>query len=251
MAVCVLATQEGFVIRNIRISARFAVCIAVTFVLALQICPAAWSQDPPPSQTPPPQTTPPQQTTAPPSLGDVARKYREEKAAQDKNQATPKNTFTNDGFMSGKGGELLGAGVPSIAGNQGAGSAFADAMAKMDDAIQKLDQLGSLDHAALFNMATQGISADFPGRKAWEDRLVAARQGYVVHGKELIQSTKALMLDAKTLHDAQPNLPEDDPRVKSFTARLQAKMNEAQKMTADFKAVVDEGRDRAVQAVGH
>ena len=78
-----------------------------------------------------------------------------------------------------------------------------------------------------------------------------ARQGYVVHGKELIQSTKALMLDAKTLHDAQPNLPEDDPRVKSFTARLQAKMNEAQKMTADFKAVVDEGRDRAVQAVGH
>ena len=224
---------------------RFLIGISVVLTVPLQICPVVRSQDPPPQQTNPPQTTPP------PSLGDVARKNREEKAAKDRIQATPKNTFTNDGFASGKGGALLGPGVTNSGGSSGAGSEFSAALAKMDEATQKLDALEALDHATLFKNATQGITADFPGRKDWEDRLLAARQNYVSRGKELIQSTKAVMMQAKALHDAQPNLPEDDQRVKSFMATLQTKMAEAQKLAAEFKAIVDEGQQRAAQAAVH
>jgi len=230
------------VIRHHIFGGRFAVSIVAVLVIGLQICPAARSQDPPPAQTPPPQQTAPQ------SLGDAARKYREEKAAQDK--ATPKNTFTNDGLVSGKSGSLLGSGVPDVAGSRSTGSAFTDAMAKMDDAIAKLDLLGSLDHANLFSAATGGISVDFPGRKAWEDRMLAARQNYVVHGKELIQSTKSLLLEVKALHDAQPNLPPSDSRVQAFLIKLKANMTQADRMEGDFQAVVEDGHARATQAGG-
>jgi len=233
------------VIRRHFTGVRFVIGVALVLAIALQICPVVRSQDPPPQQTNPPQTTPP------PSLGDVARKYREEKAAKDKNQATPKNTFTSEGTASGKGGTLLSPGLTSAAGSGGTGSEFSDALTKMDDATEKLDALAALDHATLFSNATQGITVDFPGRKEWEDRLLAARQVYVTQGKELIQSVKTVMMQAKTLHDAQPNLPEDDPRVKSFLATLQSKMSDAQKLAADFKAIVDEGHERAARAVAH
>jgi hypothetical protein len=236
--VYVSAIWEGIVIRRHFTGARFAISVAVVLAVALQICPVARSQDPPPSQAPPP------------SLGDVARKNREEKAAKEKNQATPKHTFTNDGLMSGKSGALLGPGVASAAASGGTGSEFSDAFVKMDDATEKLDALGVLDRTTLINNATQGITADFPGRKAWEDRLMVSRDNYVAQGKELIRSTKALMMSAKTLHDEQPNLSQDDPRVKSFLATLQTKMSEAQKLAADFKAIVMEGYDHAAQAAG-
>jgi hypothetical protein len=221
---------------------RFVVGLAAMLMIGLQVCPVARSQDPPPAQNPPTQ-----QATPPPSLGDVARKNREEKAAQGK--ATPKNTFTNDGLVSGKGG-LLGAGAPDVVASGGTGSAFNDAIAKMDEAMQRLDLLGSLDRATLLNISTGGNSADFPGRKAWEDRMLAARQNYVVHGKELIQGSKTLMLQAKALHDAQPNLPANDPRVQAFEAKLRTNMEAADKLESDFKAVAMEGHDRAAQA-GH
>ncbi len=64
--------------------------------------------------------------------------------------------------------------------------------------LQKLDLLGSVDHATLFNTATQGITVDFPGRKAWEDRMIAARQYYVMHGRELVQGAKALLVQAES-----------------------------------------------------
>jgi hypothetical protein len=226
------------VIRRHLIAFRFSIGIAAALLAALQICPVARSQDPPPTQTAPP-----------PSLGDLARKYREEKAAQDK--ATSKNTFTNDGVVSGKSGSLLGPGVSDVTAPHSTGNAFADAMARMDDALQKLDLLGTLDHANLFNMALQGNSVDFPGRKAWEDKLVAARQNYVVHGKELIKNTQALMLDAKNLHDTQPNLPQTDPRVQSFVNKLKANMSAADNLEHDFQSIVEEGHARAMQASGH
>jgi hypothetical protein len=238
VADCAPFAQEGIVIRRHFIQARFAVGIAAVLLGSLQICPVARSQDPPPTQTAPP-----------PSLGDLARKYREEKAAQDK--ATPKNTFTNEGLVSGKSGSLLGPGISDVTAPRSTGDAFADAMARMDDAAKKLDLLGTLDHANLFNLALQGISVDFPGRKIWEDKLVAARQNYVVHGKELIRNTQSLMLDAKSLHDAQPNLPQTDPRVQSFVNKLKANMSAADKLEADFQAVVEEGHARAMQASGH
>ena len=233
-------SQEGIVTRRNFIGFRFSIGIAAALLVALQICPVARSQDPPPAQTAPP-----------PSLGDLARKYREEKAAQDKNQATTKNTFTNDGIASGKSGSLLGSGVSDVTTNHSTGNAFADAMARMDDAAQKLDQLGTLDHANLFSLALQGVSVDFPGRKAWEDRLVAARQNYVVHGKELIRNTQSLLLEVKNLHDAQPNLPTTDPRVQSFVNKLKANMSAAENLEHDFQSVVEDGHARAMQASGH
>jgi hypothetical protein len=226
----------GIVTRHYRSEMRFFIGIAAMLMMGLQICPVARSPDPPPAQQ-----------TAPPSLGDVARKNREDKAAQNKTQATSKNTFTNDGLVSGKGG-LLGASAPDVVASGGSGSAFNDAIAKLDEAMQRLDLLGSLDHANLFSIATGGASVDFPGRKGWEDRMLAARQNYVVHGKELIQGSKTLMLQAKALHDAQPNLPANDPRVQSFEAKLRANMEAADKLEAEFKAVAMEGHDRAAGA---
>ena len=246
---CVCALRmEGIVIRRHlstpRTGLRFAVSIAALLVIGLPICPAARSQE---------QTPPPTQTTPPPSLGDVARKYREEKAAQDKNQATSKNTFTNDGLVSGKSGSLLGSDVTDAAGNRGANSAsvFANAIAKMDEGIRNLDALGAIDHDTLFKTATQGIVVDFPGRKAWESQMIAARQNYVVHGRELLVSTKALFMDAKALHDSQGDMSPNDPRVKSFIANVQMKMKEAGRMESDFKAVVEEGHERAMKAAGY
>lgn len=233
-------------IRRHFIGVRFAIGIAAVLLIALEICPVVRSQDPPLTQT-----TTQSQTAPPPSLGDLARKYREEKAAQDKNQATPKNTFTNDGLVSGKSGSLLGSGVPDVTATHSTGNAFADAMARMDDAAQKLELLGTLDHANLFNLALQGITVDFPGRKAWEDRLVVARQNYVVRGKELIRNTQALMIDAKSLHDAQPNLQPTDPRVQSFVNKLKANMSAADNLEHDFQSVVEDGHARALQASGH
>jgi hypothetical protein len=243
---CAPFAQEGIVIRRHFIGVRFSLGIAAALLVAAQICPVARSQDPPPTQA-----TTQSQTAPPPSLGDLARKYREEKATQDKNQATPKNTFTNDGLVSGKSGSLLGSGVSDVTTTHSTGNAFADAMARMDDAAKKLDLLGTLDHANLFNLALQGISVDFPGRKIWEEQLVVARQNYVVHGKELIRNTQALMQDAKNLHDAQPNLPPSDPRVQSFVTKLKANMSAADKLEGDFQAVVEEGHTRAMQASGH
>jgi len=236
------AALEGIVIHRHLTGVRFAIGVAVVLAIALQICPVVRSQDPPPQQTAPP-----------PSLGDIARKNREDKAAKDKSQATAAKTFTNDDVMSGKSGGLLGASVPSMTGNHGAqsGSAFEKAIANMDEAIHKLDELGAMDHDALFKTATQGIVVDFPGRKEWETRMIAARQNYVVHGRELLQSTKALFVDAKALHDAEPNISESDPRVKSFVAKVQTKMKDADRMEGDFRAVAEEGRERAAKAAGY
>jgi hypothetical protein len=108
-----------------------------------------------------------------------------------------------------------------------------------------------MDHDTLFKTATQGIIVDFPGRKAWENQMIAARQNYVVHGRELLQSAKQLVLDAKALHDAQGDLPPSDPRVKSFVSAMQMKMKQAEQMEADFKAVVEDGHDRAMKAAGY
>jgi hypothetical protein len=248
VAHCAPFDQEGIVFRRHLIGFRFSIGIAAALLAALQISPVARSQDPPPTQT-----TTQSQTAPPPSLGDLAKKYREEKAAQDKNQATPKNTFTNEGLVSGKSGSLLGSDVANVAANRGSepATAFTKALANIDDAIQKLDALGAMDHDTLFKTATQGIIVDFPGRKDWENQMIVARQNYVVHGRELLQSTKALFMDAKALHDAQPNLPATDPRVTSFTTKIQAKMADAQRMEAEFKMVVDEGHDRALKAAGY
>ena len=211
---------------GMRLGAGFA-------AMLMMVCPMARSQDPPPAQQ-----------VAPPSLGDVARKYREEKAAQDK--ATPKNTFTSEGIVSGKGG-LLSAGAPDVAASGGSGSVFNDAIAKMDAATQKLDLLGSLDRANLMTIATDGVTADFPGRKAWEDRMLGARQYYVVRGKELLQSSRAVMFQMKALHDAQPNLSPSDPRVQAAVTKLRADMQAAERLESDFKAVAMEGHDLAAQ----
>ena len=240
MADCAPGNQEGIVIRRHLIAFRFSIGIAAALLCrSSNLSRGAKSRSAANANC---------SSTFSRRRG---AKYREEKAAQDKNQATTKNTFTNDGVVSGKSGSLLGSGVSDVTAPHSTGNAFADAMAKMDDALQKLDLLGTLDHANLFNMALQGNSVDFPGRKAWEDKLVAARQNYVVHGKELIKNTQALMLDAKNLHDAQPNLPQTDPRVQGFMNKLKANMSAADNLEHDFQSVVEEGHARAMQASGH
>jgi len=216
---------------------RNAIGVAATFILILQVCPVARSQEAPPP-------------TAPPSLGDVARKNREEKAAREKNNPSTKTTFTNDDLFSGKGGGLYGVGA-APSGSSAGPLGYADAMASLNFALRALDMLDGIDSATLIKNATNGNTADFPGRREWEARLVSARRYYVDHGREMMNGLKSLMLEAKTLHDTQPDLPESDPRVQALEAKLKAANIEATKVANDFRTLIQEGRDKATQASAH
>jgi hypothetical protein len=94
----------------------------------------------------------------------------------------------------------------------------------------------------------KGNDANFPGRAKWEDRLVAAKETYVVQFRELIQKAKQIVADSDSLKGTQdPN----DPRVKEMGARLQNLIRDAVQTNAALQAVVIEGRDLAAQPAAH
>jgi hypothetical protein len=86
---------------------------------------------------------------------------------------------------------------------------------------------------------------DFPGRSRWEERLVAARDTYVVQSRELIRKARQIVTAADEIKD-RPADP-SDPRVKEMGTRLQVLFRDAVKTESALQAVVVEGRDLASQ----
>jgi hypothetical protein len=224
--------------------------LLASLIIFAGLSPAAWSQDPPPQQN--------QQTQAPPSLGDVARKAREEKAAREKNGTEPKKVYSNEGViptggMNPLGTEPIGNPAQPLSGGAGRGgsgsgtspaeglASVENADAKLDNALTIINSLAGVDRATMVSTILKGNNSNFPGRKQWEDRLMAGRDYYVVHGRQLILEMKRLLAEAKQLALTEPNLNENDPRLQTLMRKVKEGYADAQKTADDFKKLVEEG----------
>src|SRR5580692_8519338 len=142
------------------------------------------------------------------SLADAARQARKDKddKAKEKSAAKPKTVYTEDTLGGGKSGSELGLGVlptlkttsdsgagpaasssaagssgnrsPSsmIPGTSGNSDPVAAAYEGIDKAEAALNRLDPMDRATLAKTALDGNDVDFPGRRAWEEKLFANKQ---------------------------------------------------------------------------
>lgn len=176
-----------------------------------------------------------------PSLGDVARQTRSQK-----HSGPPKKVITNDDLNSQIAAGLFGsADSPdaSRASMRDASSSPGAAMARAEAAVKFVE---SLDRPTLVNLVLQGDQADFPGRRAWEERLLSARDTYVFRLKELLQRGKQIVANAQELSAAHAD--PQDPRVKALTAETSEFVRECVQVDAAFQAVMLEGKSLARQA---
>jgi hypothetical protein len=191
-----------------------------------------------------------------PSLGDLARQAQKNKEKSDKPAA---KVITNDDIPSRSipSAPAAGSGPAAAAGSVSAAqpgtlnapeSDSAPSISTPAEGIEKiqstLDHLDSLDRATLATTVLEGNSANFAGRAQWEERLFAAKQSFVSQGRALLQTAKQLEASAGSMKDIQdPN----DPRVKSFAAKLEQLVQENQQNSAAFQSVVAEGKALASQ----
>jgi hypothetical protein len=183
-----------------------------------------------------------------PSLGDLARQAQKDREKEKASKPAAK-VLTNDDLPSGPGGASgglsgnLGQFVhPPADGKTAAAASPEERLAAMDAVLDKLE---SLDRTTLVRNALNGKVVDFPGRARWEERLLAAKQDYLVRGRDLVQKAREIVSSADGLKGKpDPN----DPRVKELSAQLQALIGEAVRTDSALQAVVMEGRDLAAQA---
>jgi hypothetical protein len=182
-----------------------------------------------------------------PSLGEVARQARKDKG---KNAAAPKKVITEDSLPSGK---ALG-GLNDFGGAQGSGddsSAMAKGLAGLDRAEAALNKLAPLDRATLAKAALLDNDVDFPGRRSWEDKLYAAKEQYVSHGRELFGEMRKILADVQSLKSSQAGqgkLGANDPHAQEMIRRIQELVQDAVRTDSAYQSVVMEGWDRAKQA---
>ena len=201
----------------------YTTCIAV-----LSLCPAAWAQNAP-------------------SVADAARQARKDKA-----QASSGRVFTNDDLPSGgTGGDASALGGPGAAGT-GKVVNVESAKRAIDDVEIKIARLDSMDRATLVKGALLQVKdADFPGRRAWEDKLWDAKLTYVEQGREFVTQARQLLSTAESLRnpaDGQKVKP-DDPKVQEFLGQLRQLVQNAVRADSAFQAVVIEGWDLSRKAV--
>jgi hypothetical protein len=178
-----------------------------------------------------------------PSLGDLARQAQKDKDKANKPAAkvlTNEDLPSSSGAVSAVPGSGLGQVAQVPAGSKsGAAISPAEKLAMMETFLNQVD---SLDRAALVRNVLNGKDVDFPGRAKGEERLFAAKQAYVAQARELVQKTRQIIASADSLKGTQdPN----DPRVKEMSARLQALMRDAVQTESGLQAVMMEGRDLA------
>jgi hypothetical protein len=190
------------------------------------------------------QDQPPQ-----PSLGDVARQARKDK---EKNKAQAKTVITDDTLPSSKGlGGLAASDLGSSQGSGDAGSAMARALDRVNEAEANLKKLDALDRATLAKAVLLDNDVDFPNRRNWEDRLFAAKEHYVSHGRELIGELKQMVADMRAQQASpggQGKMSPDDPRAKEMIRKVQEIVQDAVRTESAYQAVVVEGWDLAKQA---
>jgi hypothetical protein len=206
------------------------------------------------------------------SLADAARQARKAKDDKDKDKsaAKPKTVYTEDTLGSGGKSSELGLGVlPTLktTSDSGAGAAAAsgaaasgvnlspssmvpgaggssDPVAAAYDGIDKaeaaLNRLEPMDRATLAKTALEGNNVDFPGRRAWEEKLFATKQVYVSRSRQLLQQMQGLMSSAQSGASQQ-----------DLMSRAQALQQEATQTEGAFQAVITEGQNLAKQAKSH
>jgi len=178
-----------------------------------------------------------------PSLADVARQARKDK---EKNAANSKTVITDDTLPSSKG---LGGLAGDLGGSQGRvdSSAMAKALAKVEEAEAGLKQLQTLDRATLAKAVLLDNDADFPNRRAWEDKLVAAKEHYVSHEGELIAELKQIVAQVQS-RQGSGKLDPNDPSSQQMKNRLLDIVQDALRTEQEYRGVVMEGWDLAKQA---
>ena len=176
------------------------------------------------------------------SLGDVARQARKDK---EKNAAKPKTVITEENMSSSQG--LTGM-AGDLGGSQGGvdSGAMAKALAKVEEAEAGLSKLESLDRATLAKAVLLDNNADFPNRRAWEDKLYAAKEHYVSREGLLIVELKQILAQVESLK-GQGKLDSKDPRAQQMKSRLVEIVQDAVRTEQDYRAVVMEGWDLAKQ----
>lgn len=185
-----------------------------------------------------------------PSLGDLARQAQKDKEKDKANKPVAK-VITNDDMpsVSATGGAAasLGTGVaPAPQGSAGASVSPAEKLVQLQKIV---DAVELLDKPTLVRGALQDKSGvDFPGRAAWEQRLVSARDAYVVQARSVLQKARGIVASADDLKGiTDPN----DPRIKEVNARLQNLIHDAVQTDSGLQSVIMEGRDLASQAGAH
>jgi hypothetical protein len=181
-----------------------------------------------------------------PSLGDVARQVRKDK---EKNAAQPKTVITDETMPPSK--TLNGLGDLGSSQGAGDGSRIATALAGLDKAEAALNKLDPLDRATLAKAALLDNDVDFPGRRAWEDKLYLAKEQYVSHGRELFREMRQILADVQAMQagqGGQGKMSPNDPRAQQLLKRVQEIVQDAVRTESAYQSVVMEGWDRAKQA---
>ena len=178
-----------------------------------------------------------------PSLGDVARQAQKDKEKDRANKAAAK-VFTNDDMPSSDG--IAGAAFGGGPGQDGANLTPAQQLAAVEALVNKIE---SLDKTTLVrNVLKDKSGVNFPGRAAWEQRLMVAKATYVEQSRAVLQKARQIVASAEDLKDSKdPN----DPRVKEMAAKLQNLSRDAVQTNAGLQAVIIEGQDLAAQASAH
>jgi hypothetical protein len=179
-----------------------------------------------------------------PSLGDLARQARKDK---EKNATKPKTVITDDTLPSSKG--LSGLAVGDLGSSQasGGGSKMDQALSRVAEAEAGLKQLDALDRATLAKAVLLDSDVDFPNRRAWEDKLYAAKDRYVSHERELIVELKQIVAGIQS-NGTQGKLDPNSARAQQMKQRLQEIVQDAVRTEQVYRAVVMEGWDLAKQA---
>jgi len=208
------------------------------------------------------------------SLADAARQARKDKddkaKDKDKSAAKPKTVYTEDTLGGGKSGSELGLGVlPTLksSNDSGAGSTAASGAAAssgnlspssmipgaggnsepvaaaydgIDKAEAALNRLEPMDRATLAKTALEGNNVDFPGRRAWEEKLFATKQVYVSRSRQILQQMQGIMSSAQSGGSQQ-----------DLMSRAQTLQQAATQIESAFQAVITEGQNLAKQAKSH
>lgn len=189
------------------------------------------------------QSQDPVQPQPQPSLADAARQARKDK---EKNAAKPKTVITDESMPSSQGLNGL---AGDFSGSQGSvnSDAMAKALAKVAEAEAGLRKLESLDRATLAKAVLLDNDVDFPNRRAWEDKLHAAKEHYVSHEGELIVELKQIVAQLQEWQ-SQGKVDPKDPRALQMKTRVAEIMQDAIRTEQGYRAVVMEGWDLAKQA---
>src|SRR5260221_1692555 len=150
------------------------------------------------------------QDQPPQSLAEAARQARKAKEEPAKTASAPAKVFNDDNFHSSSSSkaDLAQLACPTASANE----RWVAARRAVASGEELLDSLDPMNRSALAELALQGQNNDFPGRRAWEEKLFDAKEHYVSHGRDLFRQTKALLGTMESLSSSGKVDP-SDPRM--------------------------------------